>query len=248
MKGKVALVAAIGTVALASMAGSSLGTTGQNLVLFRFTGALQAPAAQGQLTIAVGGGNHRALDRMLGQSRVQTFSVGSQTVLLKWSQGVPTIVTAADLTQGDSLAINVRAPRGSTLAQVESTSANLVSDRGANPAPPAQPLWLFRGRVLAPPHSGALIVNVQSGNLRGMRALLHHGDDVVFSYDTSTVFLLWHGNVPTVIAPDDVRAGDRVAVRVRAPAGSSLAKVLSTPARHIGEHEPATPLAPPPER
>jgi hypothetical protein len=42
-----------------------------------------------------------------------------------------------------------------------------------------------------------------------------------------------------VIAPTDLTLGDRVTVRIRAPRGSTLAQVESTPAVHIGEHEPA---------
>jgi len=246
MRKRVAVAAVVGAVALVALVASAFGATGSKLVLFQFNGVTQPGAAPGQVTIAVSGGNHRALQRMLGRPLDQTFTVGPQTPILRWSQGVPKIVTAADLTPGDALTINVRAAQGSSLAQVESTPANIVSDRGVNPGRPSLPLWLFRGVVVGGPQAGLLTVHVQSGNVRAMRALIGNGHDVTFAFDASTVFLRWQGNLPTVIGPADVRIGDPVTVRVRAPAGSTLAKVLGTPARHIGEHEPANPAAPPP--
>ena len=65
--------------------------------------------------------------------------------------------------------------------------------------------------------------------------------DQTFTYGDGTIFLLWQGKVPTVIAPSQLKAGDRITVRIRAHAGSSLAQVESTPARHVGDHEPGNP-------
>jgi hypothetical protein len=45
--------------------------------------------------------------------------------------------------------------------------------------------------------------------------------------------------VPTVIGAADLKAGDRITVRIRAPRLSSLSTIENTPARHVGEHEPA---------
>jgi hypothetical protein len=45
--------------------------------------------------------------------------------------------------------------------------------------------------------------------------------------------------VPTVIDAAQLRPGDRVVVRVRAAARSTLAQVESTPARRVAEHEHA---------
>jgi hypothetical protein len=48
--------------------------------------------------------------------------------------------------------------------------------------------------------------------------------------------------VPTVIDASQLKAGDRITVRIRAPFRSSLAQVESTPANHVGDHEPGNPL------
>ena len=51
-----------------------------------------------------------------------------------------------------------------------------------------------------------------------------------FTYDDGTIFLLWQGKVPTVIDASQLKAGDRITVRIRAPRASTLAQVEATPA------------------
>jgi hypothetical protein len=65
--------------------------------------------------------------------------------------------------------------------------------------------------------------------------------DQTFTYGDSTIFLLWQGKVPTVIDASQLKAGDRITIRVRAPKASTLAQVAATPANHVGDHEPANP-------
>ncbi len=60
-----------------------------------------------------------------------------------------------------------------------------------------------------------------------------------FTYGDDTIFLLWQGKVPTVIDASQLKAGDRITVRVRAAKASTLAQVEATAAVHIGDHEPA---------
>ena len=67
--------------------------------------------------------------------------------------------------------------------------------------------------------------------------------DQSFTYDDGTIFLLWQGGTPTVIGPSQLKAGDRITVRIRAPRNSTLAQVEATPAARVGDHEPP----PPPE-
>ena len=73
------------------------------------------------ISLTVEGGNRIALRKLLGASVDQTFAVGTGTEFLKWSHGVPTVVHANDLTAGDWVVVNVRAPLG----------ASLVADRVA---------------------------------------------------------------------------------------------------------------------
>jgi hypothetical protein len=44
-----------------------------------------------------------------------------------------------------------------------------------------------------------------------------------------------------VISPSQLKAGDRITIRIRSPRDSSLAQVEATPAAHVGDHEPAPP-------
>jgi hypothetical protein len=62
--------------------------------------------------------------------------------------------------------------------------------------------------------------------------------DQTFSYDRHTVFVLWHGRVPTVVLPGQLHTGDSVTVRIRAPRSFSLAQVEQVPANHVGDHPP----------
>ena len=48
---------------------------------------------------------------------------GPNTQYLRWARGVPTVVSLDNLAEGDQLTIRIRAPRRSSLAQVESTPA-----------------------------------------------------------------------------------------------------------------------------
>jgi hypothetical protein len=79
------------------------------------------------------------------------------------------------------------------------------------------------------------------GNHRALKAMLGQALDQPFAYGRRTVFIRWQGRVPTLISPSQLQVGDDISVRVRASAGSSLAQVESTPANHVGEHEPPSP-------
>jgi hypothetical protein len=45
-----------------------------------------------------------------------------------------------------------------------------------------------------------------------------------------------------VIDASHLQAGDRITIRVRAPRLSTLAQVETTPAKHVGDHEPGDPM------
>ncbi len=205
---------------------------------YEFRGHLKSATAT-SVSLTVEGGNRIALKKMLGSSVEQTFSAGASTEFLQWSNGIPKVVGAADLAAGDWVVVNVRAPREAELAEIESQPAGIVSDRGPNPTRPDEPLFLFRGK-LASTASGSLSVDVGGGNRRALKLLLGQQGSQTFAVGAETIFLLWQGKVPTVISASQLKTGDRVTVRIRAEAGSSLSEVEATPANHVGEHEPAT--------
>jgi hypothetical protein len=79
------------------------------------------------------------------------------------------------------------------------------------------------------------------GNHRALKAMLGQQLDQTFTYGRRTVFILWQGRVPTLISPSQLQVGERISVRIRAAGNSSLAQVESTPANHVGAHEPPSP-------
>jgi hypothetical protein len=232
-------VALLGLLLLGATAAWS---SGPAKVEYSFSGRLLAdpPPNANSISVSVETGNKRALRAMLGASQDQAFSVGSHTEYLRWSQGIPHVVSIDDLKQGDWVTVRVRAPQGSNLGAVEGTQADIVADRGPNPGFAKLPLWLFRGTLDAPAANGHLTIHVNGGNRRALHKMLGQARDQTFTYDDSTIFLLWQGKVPTVIEASDLKVGERITVRIRAPRGSSLQGIESSPARHVGEHEPAT--------
>src|SRR5947199_3699412 len=124
-------------------------------IRYSFLGTLTTTPSNGGVSINVVGGNKPALRAMLGAPLTQTFAYDSTTEFLKWSQGKLTVVQPGDLAAGDFVWVHVRAPRGSSLADVERVPAGIVGDHGAQLFKPDQPLYLFRGR-LASLGSGAL--------------------------------------------------------------------------------------------
>ena len=144
-------------------------------VEYVFRGELLAapPPGSPSLLIDVGGGNHRAVRLMIGQSSGQSFAVDSNTEYLRWSHGVPTVVQQSNLAVGDALTIRIRAPR--ILQQVESAPAKIVADRGPNPGRPGKPLWLFKGSLNSPADGSHLSVHVGDGNHRALKAMPRPG-------------------------------------------------------------------------
>jgi hypothetical protein len=73
-----------------------------------------------------------------------------------------------------------------------------------------------------------------------MRLLIGQSQSQTFTTGDDTIFLLWQGKVPTVIDASKLVIGDKIVVRIRAAARSSLAQVEATAANHVGDREPAT--------
>jgi len=231
-----AAVACLAAVGGAAAAGRGGGHRGQ---LYVFNGTvLTAPGAgAGSVSVQVEGGNHAALKALIGAPQSQVFKLDPSTRVMIWSHGVPHAGNTSEIQQGDWVTVAIRAPHGSSLQQIESSAASRLADHAAPGA--ARPLWLFIGDVAGPQSGGRIALHVASGNWKALHAMLGQPLDQSFAYDDGTIFLLWQGGVPTVIGPSQLRAGDRITVRIRAPRNSTLAQVEATPAAHVGDHEPA---------
>jgi hypothetical protein len=235
MRMKLFLAAA--TAALAGVVAATAGAAGGGIA-YSFLGKLSAAPSGGHVSISVEGGNRPALRALLGSSVAQTFAYGDKTEFLQWTNGVPKVVQADDLKAGDYVRVNVRAPRGSSLDTIESTAAGLIGDRGTQLNRPDNPDYLFRGTVASV--GSSVSVDVRGGNRRALRLLLGSSRTQTFAVGDSTIFLHWQGKVPTVTQLADLKAGDKVAIHVRAQAGSTLGQVESAPAARVAEHEPAS--------
>ena len=201
---KLKLLFATAASALA-VVGSAAGDGGK-LARYAFAGTLNATpaAAATSISVHVLGGNKLALRKMLGASQDQSFTVDSSTEFLKWTDGVPAVVSEDQLQAGDKVTVRIRAPRDASLADVEAKAAAVVADHGANPQRPAKPLYLFRG-TLSSVGTSAVAVHVTGGNARALRLLVGSSSDQSFSFGENTIFLLWQGKVPTVTAPSRCR-------------------------------------------
>ena len=239
MKHRLMLALALATVACATVAAAALG--GGQSRPYEFRGAL-LNASSTSLQVQIDGGNHAALRALIGQSQDQTFALGATTEILIWSHGVPHVAAVTDLKQGDDVTVRVRAAFGASLATIESTPAAAVSDRGANPARGGRPLFLYVGTVTGAQSGGHIALHITGGNWLALKSMLGVASlDQSFTYDDGTIFLLWQGKVPTVIDPSQLKAGDRITIRIRAPRTDTLAQVEATPANHVGDHEPGNP-------
>jgi hypothetical protein len=238
MKHRLILIIGLAALVCAAVAATASAGRGGNR-LFQFRGEVVA-ASPTSVEVTVEGGNRAALRAMLGQSQNQTFTLGTTSEVLVWSHGIPKVGTYADLKTNDWVQVNVRDKAGSSLADIVAKPVGIVGDHGSPPGKAGKPLFLYRGTYAGSPTAGKINVDVKGGNRLALRSLLGQSSTMqTFSYDSNTIFLLWQGKVPTVIGAADLKAGDRITVRIRAPRLSSLSTIESTPARHIGEHEPA---------
>jgi hypothetical protein len=226
------------TLAAALLAVPAALASNGHLVRYSFLGQLTTTPSNGGVSINVQGGNKIALRAMLGAPVTQTFAYGTNTEFLKWSKGVPAIVQAGDLSAGDFVWVHVRAPRGASLADIEQRQAGIVGDHGPQLFKPANPLYLFRGKLTAV-NGNTVTVDVAGGNHHALKLLVGQSKTESFTFGDGTIFLLWQGKVPTVIDASKLVIGDRIVVRIRAAKGASLAQVTSTAANHIGDREPA---------
>ena len=227
-------------VLLAAGASSTFAAGGEQTYVFN--GRLLADAGSSTaLYVDINGGNKPALKKLVGQSDNQYFAVGAGTQYLRWAHGVPTVVAESNLVAGDVVSVQVRAARDASLAQIEAAAALRVADRGPTPGHAGKPLWLFIGTLNGPAAGGKVAIHVQSGNWLALRKMLGQPLDESFSYGNRTIFILWRSGVPTVISPSQLKVGDRISIRIRAPRVDSLQQAELVPATHVGDHEPHTP-------
>jgi hypothetical protein len=236
MKHRLLTAVALAALACTVVAATALG--GGKGRLYEFRGDVVS-ASSTALQISVTGGNRIALKSLIGQSQNETFALGAKSEILVWANGVPHVGSAADLKPGDDVTVKLRAKGGASLAELLATPVAVVADRGARNAAGGKPLFLYIGTVAGGQAGGHISLHVTSGNWRGLKTMLGQASvDQAFSYDTGTIFLHWQGRVPTVIEPSQLKAGDRISIRIRAARNSTLAQVEATPANHVGDHEP----------
>jgi hypothetical protein len=231
-----AAVLAMLVAATAAFAGESKGNT-----LYRYVGELTGKDAT-SVTVKVQNGNRPALRSLLNKSQEQKFTIGADTVILKWVGGKPEKINWDNpgLENGDYVTVNVRADRNAALEDILKKSAGIVSDHGKNPAKPDKPLYLFRGTLVsADAVSGKVTIDVKGGNHRALRLMLGQASSTqTFLTNGDTVFLHWAHRIPDVIDASKLKVGDRIVIRIRAAGGLDLAAVEATPAKRVADREP----------
>jgi hypothetical protein len=230
--------AALACASVAAAASADRGGHPHRGQLYQFRGEVVSASSTG-VQVTVEGGNHAALRAMLGQPQTETFTMGQGTEVLVWHDSIPTVGSWSDLHQNDWVQATIRAAAGSPLSTITATAAGLVGDHGTAPGKAGKPLYLYRGTYTGSSTASTISVNVTGGNRRALRTMIGQPATQSFSYDSNTIFLLWQGKVPTVISASQLKQGDRITVRIRAPRDSTLQQVEQTPAKHVGEHEPA---------
>ena len=150
MRKRVLFAALLALTLLAVGSSATLAASRSGTVLYLFNGRMMADAGNSPtIAVDVKGGNHAALRKLIGQSDDRNFAVGDNTQYLRWTHGVPTVVTESNLLAGDRVTVRVRADRRASLAQIEATAARQVADQGPSGRFPRQPLWLFIGTLNA---------------------------------------------------------------------------------------------------
>lgn len=198
---------------------------------------VEAPVGANTLYIKVEDGDHPGLKAMLGDDGDATVLVDANTSIQHWMKRTPSPVTLDRISAGDWVTVQIRAHRGLKIADLQNVPAKSVADYARHWVPKL-PLFRYAGTVVTTTPA-SVTVTVDRGNRRALHSLLNQPSQQTFSVGGGTQYLLWTGWVPTVETLGDVVPGDRVAVNVRAPRNSTLAQLTATPARTIGEHQPA---------
>src|SRR3954466_2093619 len=150
MRGRLAFVALAAFALMAAGASSTFAARGGEQTYIFNARLLPDARHSASVYVDVNGGNKPALRKLVGHDDDQSFAVGSGTQFLRWSHGVPTVVSEANLVADDVVSVQIRPPPDPPLAQIESPQAFRVADRGPTPGHAARPLWLFIGSLNGP--------------------------------------------------------------------------------------------------
>ena len=208
-----------------------------------FNGRLLADAGSStSLYVDINGGNKPALKKLVGQSDNQYFAVGAGTQYLRWAHGVPTVVAESNLVAGDVVSVQVRAARDASLAQIERRGRprawQIVAQRratqagrcGSSSARSTAPPQAARSRSTFRAATGSLSEKCSASRSTSRSA-------------TGTARSSSSGEAASqpLISPSQLKVGDRISIRIRAPRVDSLQQAELVPATHVGDHEPHTP-------
>ncbi len=199
----------------------------------------EPPVGANTVFIHVEDGDYAGLKAMLGDDGNATFLVDGKTSIQHWAHRTPSPVTLDQISAGDWVSVQIRAPRGLKIADLQNVPAKSVADYAKHWVPKL-PLFRYAGTVISTTPT-SVTVTVERGNRRALHSLLNRPSQETFTVGARTQYLLWTGWVPTVETLGDIAPGDAVAVNIRAPRRSTLAQLTATPARTIGEHQPAAP-------
>ena len=235
------LISSIALAALACAVVAAAAAGGSKGQLYQYRGEVLATGTN-SVQVQIEGGNHAALKALIGQSQNETFATDAKTEFLGWTAGVPHVISIGDVKAGDNVQVSIRAPHGASLAALLAKPAALVGDHGNNAGGNGRALFLYVGTVAGGQAGGHIALHVTGGNWRALRSMLGQSLDETFTYDEGTIFLLWQGKVPTVIDPSQLKAGDRITVRIRATRAATLQQVEGIAAAHVGDHEPGDPM------
>ena len=101
----------VGAILTAGASATFAARTSGN-VLYVFNGRMLADGGSGSpIAVDVNGGNRLALKKLVGQSDSANFAVDASTQYLRWTHGVPTVVTESNLLAGDRVSVRVMADR-----------------------------------------------------------------------------------------------------------------------------------------
>ena len=112
MRKQILLGALLAVTILTVGASASFAARSNGTALFIFNGRMLADAGSGStISVDVKGGNHAALKKLVGQSDDANFAVDAHTQYLRWTHGVPTVVTESNLLAGDRVSVRIVADR-----------------------------------------------------------------------------------------------------------------------------------------